>query len=402
MTDVRLTALNPVDSQVYPVACNDKGELLLESNESTGNLNVQGDLTVTGTGTFVNGAAEIQGQGFFVGTGFVSYKMAASSYAIHDDDVNWKYSVYYDGTTHIGGYITTVSASQDTPNIALNADGSAQFVGPILAGANGVDSGTSYFRWNAGSGVTVNNPDPNAKIWLGYDGVSSDFTSTIAANGSATFGNVVGSSYQEGINLDAPRGQVAVYVNNSTALDDKIVVYNGQANKPMAALRSDGSATFAGRVKTGEINSVSTNTTGVELFDAGQILVQRTSANLVFAAYNGSTKTIDFNSNGSAQFAGDGFFRNNLYIQNASGSSTRIVLDNDGNGTFNGVVTAQNITFRLSDQAVAEMPAPLIDEGFATKREIDLLSELIKMKAEIKNLNAFMQKSIQESSEIEQ
>lgn len=29
MTDVRLTALNPVDSQVYPVACNSSGELLV-------------------------------------------------------------------------------------------------------------------------------------------------------------------------------------------------------------------------------------------------------------------------------------------------------------------------------------------------------------------------------------
>lgn len=30
MTDVRLTAINPADSSVVPVACNDKGELLLE------------------------------------------------------------------------------------------------------------------------------------------------------------------------------------------------------------------------------------------------------------------------------------------------------------------------------------------------------------------------------------
>lgn len=34
MTDVRLTALNPADSQVYPVACNDKGELILEQTNA--------------------------------------------------------------------------------------------------------------------------------------------------------------------------------------------------------------------------------------------------------------------------------------------------------------------------------------------------------------------------------
>lgn len=47
MSDVRLTATNPVDSSVVPVACNEKGELLLEQPpEFDGNL--AGDLTVGG------------------------------------------------------------------------------------------------------------------------------------------------------------------------------------------------------------------------------------------------------------------------------------------------------------------------------------------------------------------
>lgn len=47
MTDVRLTALNPEDSQVYPVACNTSGELKLEKQE-TFDGNLDGDLTVEG------------------------------------------------------------------------------------------------------------------------------------------------------------------------------------------------------------------------------------------------------------------------------------------------------------------------------------------------------------------
>ena len=39
MTDVRLTAVNPEDSQVYPVACNDKGELLLQFEAQSGKAN---------------------------------------------------------------------------------------------------------------------------------------------------------------------------------------------------------------------------------------------------------------------------------------------------------------------------------------------------------------------------
>ena len=52
MTDVRLTATNPADSSVVPVACNAKGELKLEEPlEFNGNLN--GNLEVTGSGTFI-------------------------------------------------------------------------------------------------------------------------------------------------------------------------------------------------------------------------------------------------------------------------------------------------------------------------------------------------------------
>ena len=57
MSDVRLTATNPEDSSVVPVACNAKGELKLEEPiappEFDGNLD--GDLTVTGSATFGSG-----------------------------------------------------------------------------------------------------------------------------------------------------------------------------------------------------------------------------------------------------------------------------------------------------------------------------------------------------------
>jgi|TARA_R110001599_G_scaffold17277_1_gene69325 hypothetical protein len=52
MTDVRLTALNPVDSQVYPVACNTSGELIVEQVDPGPDLTVTGNLTVNGTATF--------------------------------------------------------------------------------------------------------------------------------------------------------------------------------------------------------------------------------------------------------------------------------------------------------------------------------------------------------------
>tara|TARA_Y100000004_G_scaffold74518_1_gene83704 strand:- start:392 stop:1531 length:1140 start_codon:yes stop_codon:yes gene_type:complete len=379
MTDVRLTALNPVDSQVYPVACNDKGELLLESNESTGNLNVQGDLTVTGTGTFVNGSAEIQSQGFFVGTGFVSYKMAASSYAIHDDDVNWKYSVYYDGTTHIGGYITTVDPANDSPNIALRADGSANFAGLLTVntttGGNNVASFES--SGNNSYGIKVKAGGASAANYFA-DFRKQDNSSVfkIDGNGEATFagnghfGGDFDTENEAGV-LIGFGGKVSCSRFTGTS-----EIWRGREASSLTAtstILADGSATFAGSV---------TSNASVSNFNAAGTLT------------NGGAKVRSYDSGTGSST------KYHFYADCVNGNI--IKLATDGSASFSGPVTAPNITFRLSEQAVAEMPVPLIDEGFATNREIDLLRELIKMKAEIRDLNAFMQKSIQENPEIEQ
>ena len=66
MTDVRLTATNPEDSSVVPVACNDKGELKLEEpikfdGNLDGNLDITGGLKA-GT-TSGQGYIEVVGDG---------------------------------------------------------------------------------------------------------------------------------------------------------------------------------------------------------------------------------------------------------------------------------------------------------------------------------------------------
>jgi len=53
MSDVRLTATNPEDSSVVPVACNSSGELLLEEiPDQSFDGDLDGNLNVTGAGTF--------------------------------------------------------------------------------------------------------------------------------------------------------------------------------------------------------------------------------------------------------------------------------------------------------------------------------------------------------------
>ena len=53
MADVRLTATNPADSSVVPVACNERGELKLEEiPDQSFDGNLKGDLNVQGSGDF--------------------------------------------------------------------------------------------------------------------------------------------------------------------------------------------------------------------------------------------------------------------------------------------------------------------------------------------------------------
>lgn len=70
MTDVRLTALNPVDSQVYPVACNSSGELLVAQDDPGPDLLVEGDLTVNGSSAL---------EGVTIGTDKVTFDASTGS-----------------------------------------------------------------------------------------------------------------------------------------------------------------------------------------------------------------------------------------------------------------------------------------------------------------------------------
>ena len=117
MSDVRLTATNPEDSSVVPVACNAKGELKLEEPiappEFDGNLD--GDLTVSGAGSFAAGSAQI-----FSGGG-----------------------AYFAETVDIASPATT-------GGIRLSAAGSALFTGDLGAATLSTSDSTSFASNKAG------------------------------------------------------------------------------------------------------------------------------------------------------------------------------------------------------------------------------------------------------------
>ena len=312
MADVRLTAINPEDSEVYPVACNDKGELLLSGVT---------DLDVAFT-MKVAGATYADGTGLFIGYGPEDFR---------------------------------------NRTIKLNKDGGAQFDGVVQTGGF-----VSYVRTDA--------TDQNLASFNSNVGGLNVARIIFIADGSATFAN--------NVNLGG-----AVTSNRTSGTDNCFV---GQLNvSTTSSIKADGSATFAGG-----ITASSTNGDG-----AGA-----TSSKLSFGLSNVlQTAYLQTSAGGSG---GPGGFGGNLdfYVKgNATNPIIKaLTIGYDGTATFAGKVTAPNITFRLAPATVAAMPAPLIDDGFAVNEELDLLSELIKMKLQIRDLNAFMQRTLQDGAETTQ
>ena len=133
MTDVRLTATNPIDSSVVPVACNTRGELLIDS---TGIERIDNDLTITGS--VQAGTEDSPGTSTINGVRFFSTKGTVASPVEQDVPTAW--------TIRNDGY-----AKFDR----TNTDG---------YGAVGVNDGLK--------GLTVSNSNGD-RVWsVGYDGAS--------------------------------------------------------------------------------------------------------------------------------------------------------------------------------------------------------------------------------------
>ena len=104
----------------------------------------------------------------------------------------------------------------------------------------------------------------------------------------------------------------------------------------------------------------------------------------------------------NAQFNANRTSGSSTVFSSALNGSQTCQITADGSATFAGNVTAPNINFKLAPDLVQTLPAPLIDDGFATNDQIDLLAELIKIKIEIRDLNAFMQRTLQDENETTQ
>ena len=146
MADVRLTATNPEDSSVVPVACNAKGELKLEElpppYEFDGNLD--GDLDVTGNAHF-SGDIHLGIQGTFGVTPDEAFFGADDSGRLYGGEVNGVYVVAFGSkpgfTPSLGRHIDFVmSAGSGQPaaaKIRFIRNGGARFIHDVQVGSRG-------------------------------------------------------------------------------------------------------------------------------------------------------------------------------------------------------------------------------------------------------------------------
>ena len=216
-----------------------------------------------------------------------------------------------------GGLIPTTAADNvfvggtaSSPNIALNANGSATYTAQVRAG-------TSVYTGNSIRGV--NNSATEASV-TGYNYTSAGpcieavdsagiRKAVINADGSAEF---AGSHNGQPRFLVAGEGQTFINSSATKATTKVFTIKSGGSSTEVASIAVDGSATFAGSITVGPVPIAPNPTTsGATLYSGGQLYLSRASANEVA-----------------------------LYIYKTGEAAAKILLLNNGSATFAGTVTA--------------------------------------------------------------
>ena len=205
MADVRLTATNPEDSSVVPVACNAKGELKLEEiPDQSFDGNLDGDLTVTGSATFASGDIKLNATGVisnyksdssgYLSTNFVIAQRPDNSacFRANDSEGNAKAQIFGTGSAMFSGDIDVkkgngilrdgrldvanetgayvfVGASTSNPSLptsAIYVDGTAKFAG---AKAGFTAEGHLWCTTRRGDTVILDFTSNGTGVWANYD-----------------------------------------------------------------------------------------------------------------------------------------------------------------------------------------------------------------------------------------
>ena len=186
--------------------------------------------------------------------------------------------------------------------ISFKYDGSASFAGTVTA--KGVNATTVFRAEQTNASET--------KIELKADG-SASFAGTVEGD-TRTNGNV--TSFFANCNSTTIDNAPIRILNGSNSGSSYLISGLGQSAAQVFNVKNDGSATFAGNLTTqssifatggvdsGAVSTGSAGQAGVKLVNDGSVIIQRSAGGTCFEVYNGTSKTISFDSNGGILAAG--------------------------------------------------------------------------------------------------
>jgi len=224
-----------------------------------------------------------------------------------------------------------------TENGRLNADGSATFAGDVNVSAqvkstiDGVRAnfyaakpatGTSSYLYCEKDGSLKAKIDHDGAAWLASNtmvggtppsaGVPAVPNISLNADGSATFAGAVKSP-----SWDVNQDQAGFFINSGALFSHKptgdpsssaLAVYYGSGHNQTASIHADGSAKFAGDIGCGPL--ITSGGVGARMNANGAFALRNDSTTTpVFQVFKGGTTASDrnilFNNDGSATFAGN-------------------------------------------------------------------------------------------------
>mgnify|MGYP003133480519 CR=1 FL=1 len=289
-------------------------------NATSGNVTLEGDLN---TGTFSAGSTTTAGTNVLA-SGQINIQQASGS----------------------TGYFTR-GFRGNTETYYVKADGSASFASDVQSGGNpvsGIAAGTKI----SSSGIISAARATGNTIWAGYKTGTGGTTSSITADGVATFASNVqaGGDPNNGSANGCKVFSSGAYYASRSSNSNIFVGFTTGTSSATVELKASGAATFAGLI-TGNGNIVSNRTS---------------SSNTCFqATLNGSTKAT-INADGSATF--NSSIQSGEYAAGAAGSiqifnntasaqafkvgnttnGSNIAMKSDGSATFAGAVTVTDGT----------------------------------------------------------
>jgi len=177
MSDVRLTATNPEDSSAVPVACNSKGELLLEEiPDQSFDGDLDGDLTVSGSATFGNYSDNngllINGLGGGVANLTINRASGSSGLIYGQLNGNTTSLINADGSVMFSGGAISIESGG---TIRTAAAGTGMSVGTALSTS---DTANSAFEIKAGA--TAGTPDTGQRTVKITPSGSAEFTGDVS------------------------------------------------------------------------------------------------------------------------------------------------------------------------------------------------------------------------------